>query len=76
MRHDQRCGQDEYHENRDPPALAITTLDLTNVGDKVVNGNYPVRQRNLLVNISNVSQLDVFCLMFFPSEFLGRAGGA
>ena len=68
MRHDQRCGQDEYDENRDPPALAITTLDFTNVGDKVVNGNYPVRQRRIVVNISNVPQLHVF-----SNEFLRRA---
>ncbi len=54
MRHDQRCGQDEYDENRDPPALAITTLDFTNVGDKVLNGDYPVRQRRIVVDISNV----------------------
>jgi len=38
VRQDQRCGQDEDDENRDPPEVAITTLDLTNVVNSAFNG--------------------------------------
>ena len=33
---DERCRQYEYDEHRDPPALAVTTLEFTDVGDNVV----------------------------------------
>ena len=67
MRHDQRRGQDEYDEHRDPPTLAITALELTDVGDEVLNGMScgPEESR------SSFQMLPGF--MIFPSEFFRRA---
>jgi hypothetical protein len=59
VRHDQRGGQDQYDENRDPPALAITTVEATDVGYEVFDGTSCVA-KGIPVNVSNVAQLSVF----------------
>jgi len=59
VRHDQRRGQDEYDQNGDPPALAITTVEFADVGDKVLDG-ISQYARGIPVNVSNVAQLPVF----------------
>jgi hypothetical protein len=66
VRHDQRGGQKKYDENRDPPALAITTLDLTDVGSKVLNDISRAPEE------SRASFQMCFSLMFSPMSFLGR----
>jgi hypothetical protein len=59
VRHDQRGGQDEYDENRDPPALAIATVEPANVGGKIFDECIQCA-RGIPVNVSNVAQLPDF----------------
>ena len=58
MSQDQRCGQDEYDKNGDPPALAITTLDLTDFVVDFGNG-YLQCARGIPFIDTNVAQLPV-----------------
>ncbi len=70
MRQDQRYGQNEYDENRGPPALAITTLERPKVGGNVLDGMSRAPEE-IAVNVSNVPQLQVYSKQFFEQNLTG-----